>query len=421
MGSMKFVAMLLLLIAATASAGDWPGFRGPDGNGLSTERGLPIQWSAEQVAWAVDLPTAGNSSPIVWGDRIFLTGAMEGGAERVLMCFDRATGKMLWHNSLRFDGQEPTHETNPYCSSTPVTDGARIYIWQGSAGMVAYDFDGRQLWRTDLGLFQHIWGNAASPVLFEDTVILHAGPGPRVLLIALDRATGKTVWQKELADAAGPVGSSGKDWKGSWSTPVIDINPATSQPELILSLPQYVAAFNPRTGQEYWRCTGLSDLVYTSPVVGPDVIIAMSGFMGPSIGLRRPGAEASGDVTESHRLWRAEKNPQRIGTGVLLGDHLYMVNEPGVAECIEAKSGNTVWKERLGAAMWGSPIYADGRIYATDNQGTTHIFAPSTKFEPLANNPLPTPQMTRATPAFSDGQIFIRTYDKLYRIDATSK
>ena len=419
MNKFLFAACSLLLVAAAVSADHWPGFRGPEGNGLSSERGLPVHWSSEQIAWAVDLPMPGNSSPIVWGDRVFLTGAMENGAERVLMCFAREDGKLLWHNSVRFEGQEPTHETNPYCSSTPVTDGQRVYVWQGSAGMLAYDFDGRQLWHTDLGLFEHIWGNASSPVLFEDTVILHAGPGPRVLLVALDRSTGKIVWQKELSEAAGPVGSSAKDWKGSWSTPVIDVNPVTGQPELILSLPQYVAAFNPRTGQEYWRCTGLSDLVYTSPVVGSQVIIAMSGFMGPSIGLRRPGPEGKGDVTDSHRLWRIEKNPQRIGTGVLLGDHLYMVNEPGVAECIEAKTGQTLWKERLGAVTWGSPIYADGKIFVADSRGTTFLLAPSTEFKLLATNPLPGPQTTRATPAFSDGQIFIRTYDKLYRIDGS--
>jgi len=414
-----------------ALAGDWPAFRGPQGNGISTERNIPVGWSAADVAWAVDLPMPGNSSPIVHGERVFLTGAVEGGAERVLMCFDRADGKMLWHNAIRFEGTEATHETNPYCSSTPVTDGKRIFVWHGSAGIAAYDFDGQQLWHVDLGAFEHIWGNAASPVLFEDTVILHAGPGPRVLLMALDKATGSPVWSKELAEATGPAHGKGPgEWKGSWSTPIIDVNPATGQPELVLSLPQYVAGFNPRTGQEYWRCTGLSDLVYTSPVVGKDVIIAMSGFMGPSIGLRRPGPEAKGDVTQTHRLWRVEKNPQRIGTGVLLGDHLFIVNEPGVAECIEAKTGQSLWKERLGATTWGSPVYTQGRLFVADNHGMTHIFAARPdSFHLLGRNPPPEatssqetgPQVTRATVALSDGQIFLRTYEKLYCIGKRSK
>jgi outer membrane protein assembly factor BamB len=414
--SLPLAACCLLYLTVSVLGGDWPAFRGPSGNGISLERGLPVQWSAaEGIAWAVELPMPGNSSPIVVGDRVFLTGAMEKGAERVLLCYDRDNGDLLWHNSLPFKGSEPTHETNPYCAATPASDGQRVFVWHGSAGIVAYDLDGRQLWHRDLGPFTHIWGNASSPVLFEDTVILYAGPGPRCLLMALDKATGNTIWERELSDVAADGGDSVETWNGSWSTPVL--HNLDGRPELILSLPGYVAGYNPRTGQEYWRCGGLTKLVYTSPVVGKDVVVAMSGFMGASMGLRRPGADASGDVTSTHQLWRIERNPQRIGTGILIGEHLYLVNEPGVAECIEARTGRSLWKERLGKVTWGSIIYADTRLYATDSDGTTFVINPSpAKLDLIARNLLESPQVTRATPSFSDGQIFLRTYDKLYCI-----
>ncbi len=411
------IASIVLALNHSLLAGEWPGFRGPTGDGLCFERNLPITWSGtDNVTWSVDLPMPGNSSPIVWGDRIYLTGAVEKGAERVLMCFDRANGTMLWHTSVPFSGRETTHDTNPYCSSTPVTDGQRIFVWQGSAGLVAYDMEGKQLWHRDLGLFEHIWGNASSPVLYEDTVILYAGPGPRSQMLCLSKETGQTVWQKELPE---PPSNDPKQWKGSWSTPILVEKDGRT--ELVLSLPRDVVGFSPRTGQEFWRCGGLTDLVYTSAVVGREAIIAMSGYGGAAIGLRRPGPEAKGDITQTHRLWRIERNPQRIGTGVIIGPHLYMVNEPGVAECLVTATGQTVWKERLGSATWGSVIYADTRLYATDSQGTTFVFNADPKFELLAKNSLGPPQLTRATPAFTDGQIFIRTYQKLYCIGARRK
>jgi outer membrane protein assembly factor BamB len=178
-----------------------------------------------------------------------------------------------------------------------------------------------------------------------------------------------------------------------------------------MSFPHTLLGYDPATGDERWRCGGLGRLVYTSPVVGDGVIVAASGYMGPSMAVRVGGR---GDVTESHRLWRTDRAPQRIGSGVVTGGHLYLVNEPGVAECIEPKTGKTMWKERLGKECWSSPVLADGKLYIVDQAGDGHVFRAATTFERIATNPIG--ERTRASIAVSNGELWIRTYEHLWCI-----
>jgi outer membrane protein assembly factor BamB len=210
----------LVLVGGVALADNWPGWRGPTGDGRTAETELPLNWSAtENVRWKAPLPDVGNSSPVVWKDRVFLTQSQDKGARRAVLCFDRANGRLLWQREVRFDGQEPTHATNPHCSATPATDGQRVVVSHGSAGLFCYDFAGQELWHTDVGKLEHIWGNASSPVLHGDLVFAWCGPGERQFLLALDKRTGKEVWKHDE-----PGGNAGKDqseWRGSWSTPVI--------------------------------------------------------------------------------------------------------------------------------------------------------------------------------------------------------
>lgn len=407
--------LVLVLISGATLAADWPAWRGAAQNGISQDTDLPTTWSkTENITWKAALPGPGNSTPVVFGDRVFLTCASEKGAVRSVLCFDRSSGKELWRRDTRFTGEEPTHDTNPYCSASPATDGKRVFVWHGSAGVGAYTAEGQPLWRRDLGPFRHIWGNASSPVLHNETVILNLGPGPESRLVALKANTGETLWQTDLPDAKG---KSPEEWKGSWSTPVVHYQSADGaiMPILVLSLPGYVAAFDPTSGKEIWRCRGLSDLVYTSPVIGNGVIVAMSGYQGPAIAMRLPALGERGDLTDTHRLWREEKTQQRVGSGVIAGEHFYIVNEPGIALCIELKTGKQVWRERASATIWASAVLSGDRIYATDQSGETVVFrATPQKLDVLHRNELG--EMTRASPAVSAGQIFIRTYKDLYCI-----
>jgi outer membrane protein assembly factor BamB len=190
------VPAVVAAMSGTISAANWPGFRGPTGDGVSLEKKLPLKWSAtENVRWKTPLPEGGNSSPVVWGNRIFLTQAVDKGSRRLVMCFDRADGKVLWQRETRFQDKESTHSDNPYCSATPVTDGTRVIASHGSAGMVCYDFSGKELWRKDVGKLEHIWGNASSPILYGNLCILWCSPGPRQFLLAVDKSNGQTVWE----------------------------------------------------------------------------------------------------------------------------------------------------------------------------------------------------------------------------------
>ncbi len=389
-------------------AGDWPAWRGPTGLGFSSEKGLPLRWSAtENVKWKVPLPGPGNSTPIVWGPRVYLTQATDGGKKRMLRAIDRKDGRVAWETAIEYTEPEPTHDDSPYASASPVTDGERIVVSYGSAGVFAYDLDGKEIWRRDLGKFHHVWGNASSPVLHGDLCFLNCGPGPRTSLMALEKKTGKTVWQVEIP--GGLEGGNSKTWTGSWSTPLVFR--VGDREQVVMSFPHRVLAFDPATGREIWSCAGLGNLVYTSPIAADGVIVAMSGFMGPPLAVRAGGA---GDVTVTRRLWREEQAQQRIGSGIISEGHIYIVNDTGIAQCLNLLSGKEVWRERLGASAWGSLVHADGKLYIVDQEGETHVFRPATKFERLAANPLG--ERTRASIAVSAGEIFIRTYKHLWCI-----
>jgi outer membrane protein assembly factor BamB len=417
---------LLLVCASLAPADNWPAWRGPRGDGHSADTGLPLTWSAtENVRWKVPLPDEGNSTPVVWGDRVFLTQASDktawppkppsGGpaaaAKRSLLCFARATGKLVWQRDTLYPAPEMTHSTNPFCSASPVTDGERVIASHGSAGLVCYDLDGKELWRHDVGKLEHIWGNASSPVLYRNLAILWCGPGPRQFLLAVDKTNGQTVWKHDE-----PGGSSGKDgkWIGSWATPLVAR--VDGHDELILGLPGKVKAFDPATGTELWSCAGLGNLVYTSPVSSADgIVVAMSGFHGPALAVRAGG---KGDVTQTHRLWHhPQKNDQRIGSPVIVGDHAYILNESGMAQCFELRTGKDVWdKQRVGGKSWSAMVAADGRLYVGSHAGDVFVLAASPKFDLMATNRLGPQEKMLASVAVADGELFLRTYRHLWCI-----
>ncbi len=414
---MKCCTMLfavILLSTTMALAGDWPAWRGPTGDGVSTETGLPVEWSREKnVRWRVPLPDRGNSTPIVLGDRVFITQAIEKEGWRGVMCFNRADGKLLWKTGVTYTEKEPTHSTNPYCSASPATDGERVLASYGSAGLYCYDLDGRELWHRDFGPQLHVWGNAASPVVVGDLCILNVGPGERTFLIAVDKKTGKTAWRHD--EYGGEFGTSNKDWTGSWTTPIVI--QAAGRDELVMSFPKRVCAFDPKTGKELWTCGGLGPLVYTSPLLSDGIIVAMSGFHGASLAVKAGG---SGDVTETNRLWHnPPPNKQRIGSGVISDGHIYILDDPGIAECIELETGKVVWEKRLEGptksyTSWSSMVLSEGKLFAVNHAGDTFVVRASPEFELLSTNSLG--ERTLASHAVSNGDIFVRTYQSLWCI-----
>ena len=404
----------LLLLSAYVGADNWPAWRGPNGNGVSAERDLPLTWGPEQnVRWKVPLPEACNSTPIIWGEHIFFTQGLDGGKRRALIALQRDDGKNRWQQELACDAVETSHKQNPPCSASPVTDGTAVYAYFASAGVAAYDFAGKKLWHRDLGPIQSRWGNGSSPVLYKDLLIVFHGPGePATFLIALDKRTGKTIWKQDETAINSPV-------FGSWSTPIVIR--VGDRDELIMPLPGervggdgLFKAYDPSTGKELWTCKGLGNEIYAMPTVSPgnDLIVGISGHNGPLLAVR-PGG--TGDVTASHRVWRmAGKNPQRVGSGVFHGGRLFISDAPGFVECIDPKTGEPHWKERLDGNLWGSMLLADNRLYVTNLEGETFVLAAGPKYRLLARNALREP--IYAAPAVSNGEIFLRTHKHLYCI-----
>ncbi len=398
--------LTILTNAVTAVADNWPEWRGPTGLGICSEKNVPTVWGTNvNVRWKMLLPEPGNSTPIIWRDKLFLTQAVED--RRTLMCFNRASGKLLWQSGIVAAEKEPTHETNPYCSGSPSTDGQRVIASFGSAGLYCYNLDGKELWHRDLGKQRHMWGISASPVIHGDLCILNFGPGDRTFLIALNKTTGETMWQHDE-----PGGKSDK-YIGSWATPLV-INPGHD--ELIVPYPERVAAFDPKTGRELWTCRGLNPLAYASPLYADGIVVAMGGFNGSALAVKAGG---SGDVTETNRLWQIPKTKQRIGSGVISEGYIYILNDPGVAECFELRTGKLVWEERLKgpgakADNWSSLVLAENNLYAVNQSGDGFVFRASPKFQVVSTNSLG--ELTRASIAISKGNIFIRTYKNLWCI-----
>lgn len=408
---------MIFLLGFFLLAANWPAWRGADGQGVVTEQSVPTRWSrTENVRWRVELPEPGNSTPVVWENRVFVTQALKQQNRRTLMCFDRESGKLLWQSGVTYSDPEPTHPTNPYASASPVTDGKVVIAWFGSAGLLAYDMNGRQLWRRDLGRQRHTWGYGSSPVLYRERVFLNFGPGERAFLVAVDKNTGRTLWQ---VDAPAGEGTKFANWTaadmyGSWSTPIVIR--AGGRDELIVSWPHRIAAFDPATGESLWTCEGLGDLVYPSPLYADGIVVAMGGFGGPSLAVKAGG---SGDVTQTHRLWRLPKSRQMIGSGVIRGGRIYVVDNGGIAECLELSSGKVLWSSRLQGAgavggVWSSPVLHGDRIYVMNKSADVFIFKAGPEFELVGVNSLG--EETNSSVVISDGDIFLRTHAALWRI-----
>lgn len=409
--------IVVLLLPAALFAADWPAWRGPDGIGVSTEENLPTKWSTtENVRWRVDLPEAGNSTPIVSGGRVFVTQAV--GDRRTLMCFDRADGRLLWTDGVSTKEKEPTHGTNPYCSPSPVTDGQRVIASFASDGLYCYDVDGKQLWkRDDLGQQIHIWGAGVSPVIYGDLCLLNFGPGATTYLLAVNKQTGETVWKQDEDTGYGGKGGEakgGNTYIGSWTTPVI--MRVEGKDQVLVSWPKRLAAYDPMTGKELWHCLGLNPLCYTSPIYSQGIVVAMGGFGGMSIAVRAGG---EGDVTDSRRLWHHPRTKQRIGSGVIKDGLIFVHNDPGVAECFELESGKLVWEERLAGpgrsgTNWSSIMLAGDNCYTITQGGDCFVFKASPKFELVSTNSLGERSNSSIVP--SNGDLFIRTHKSLWCI-----
>lgn len=415
------LTVLSVAFALNACATNWPNWRGPNGDGSSPETDLPMKWSeTENIRWRVDLPDHGNSTPIVWGDKIIVTQAIEQDHFRSTMAFDLKTGKQLWQSGTIYDQEESTHDDNPYCAASPVTDGKTIVSTYGSAGVFAYDLDGNELWQRDLGPQVHIWGNASSPVIHGDTVYLYHGPGVHSALYALSLKNGGTRWKIDLPEPTPTerfdgFAGSGPGVVGSFSTPVIAT--FNGKEQLVISLPEQLRAFDLSDGKELWHCDGLNPLIYTSPVLYGDKILTYGGFSGAGMLVQPKG---SGDITKTARLWhepRAKKG--RLGTGVIKDGLYFHINMDGIAECIDVATNEQVWLERLPAMgakgdSWSSALLVGDLVYLVNQAGEVHVLRASREYEVVASNAVR--EKTNSTLIVAGNALILRTHEGLWCI-----
>jgi len=398
--ALPVVALSCVALSSEAMR-QWPAFRGPTGQGHARQADLPLEWNKEgrNIVWRVKVPGKGNSSPVVWGDRIFLTSADDNGQERAVLCFSRVDGKLLWTAKAPPTPPEPgVRDKNGYASATPVTDGERIISFLGSCGILCHDFQGQLLWRYELPDVRTMHGTASSPVLYKGLVILLQDQDQgQTVFLALDRKTGQKVWQ-------------GKRGKGTtWSTPVIV--QVGNRDELLIAGQKTVKGYDPNTGNELWTLSGPTHEVIPMIVVGKDLIYSASGRNGPTIALR-PGGE--GDITQTGLVWRSPRSGPHVPTPILVGDLLYMFNDMGIATCLEADTGSLIWQERIDDCFCASPLAAGDRIYVPGESGVTYVVKAGRRLEVLARNDMGEPIL--ASLAAVDSQLVLRTASELVLI-----
>jgi outer membrane protein assembly factor BamB len=408
-------SITLVLIASNSSlAENWPGFRGPTRQGISHEADVPIEWSADSnVVWKTEVPGEGWSSPIVFDDRVFVTTATDEGASFRLVCLDRLAGTVLWNKEVL--RQKPGHKQrlNSYASSTPVTDGQRVYVLASDGSLAAVSMEGTIAWVNRDSEFYSEHGLAVSPILYRDLLIValdgsSSGPDEKLgwqkpwdqaVILALDKNTGKVRWK-------GRRGAS----RIAHVTP--QILSENGKDQLVSSAGDVVQGFDLKTGQRIWTVSSPGEGVVPSVVIGEGLIFTTSGFGEPAIRATRTGGK--GDVTGTHIVWESADDVPKIPSMLYTKPFLFLITESGVAKCLKAATGEVMWRERLGERHSASPIWADGRIYFLSEKGKTTVVHVGPEFKVIARNELG--EKCCASPAVSQKQIFIRSERNIYCI-----
>lgn len=406
-----FAGLLLALLSfpCSARAENWAAWRGPRADGTCLEKSVPKQWDVANATWKTAVPGIGHASPIVWGDRIFTVTAFPEKLDRMLLCFDRVTGKILWQQIVAHGPLEKINKQNSYASGTPATDGKRVYVnFRVGKNIVvaAHDpVDGRQLWLVEPGTHTGEWGFSNEPVLFDDKVIVDGDSKGDSFLIALSRADGQTLWRVDRTN------------RGiSYSAPFI--RELAGRMQLIQCGDRCVTSFDPQTGRPLWTVDGPSQEFVGTPVYSEKAGLIFVSSSWPKRHLLAIRPDGSGNVTETHVVWRDDKGAPYVPSMIVAGDFLLGVNNSGIAYCYQAATGEVHWRERLGMHH-ASPVLIDGLVYLINDDGQVNVIKPGTTFQRVARYEMGEP--CYASPAISDGQVFLRGFEHLFCIGSPAK
>lgn len=379
----------------------WPAWRGPRGDGSSLDQEVPLQWKVEKdTVWKVRIPGKGHSSPVVWKDHIFVVTAVE--EQRQLLCLDRATGETKWARTVLAAPLEGTHRRNSHASSTPATDGERIYVSfldRDRMFVAAYDFTGEKLWEARPGGFSSIHGYCSSPVLWNDKVIVNGDHDGEAYLVALDKATGTESWKTMRPNKV-----------RSYCTPIIRTIDGRNQ--LILSGSKSVASFDPDTGEQHWVIDGPTEQFVASLVYNGELLFMTCGF--PQRHMLAIDPTGFGNVTDTHVVWRTRKDPSYVPSPVAIGDYFVVVSDSGRASCLRAKDGELAWNERIGREHGASAVTVQGHVCFVSESGTMTVIKPGEALAIVATNELG--EEMHASPVITRGQWLLRGLEHLYCI-----
>lgn len=400
------IAFILWIVTGVfARAEEWPQWRGPRLDGTSLESNIPTHWSAaENIKWKAAIPGKGHSSPIVWGDRVFVTTCLEDQQDRMLICVDRETGKLLWHKEMLKSVLEHKNKLNSYASATPATDGKHVWVafFQiPKIELACYDMDGNEVWRKSPCEFFSVHGFCSSPILYKDLVILNCDQdSPAACIVAYDKDTGQEKWRAERPNRT-----------RSYCTPII--RELAGKQQLVLSGSKCVASYDPDTGRQLWIMDGPTEQFVASPVVTDGIVLITGGF--PTYHLVAINPDGTGDISSSKVLWHEHGSvASYVPSPIAAGDWFFVVSDGGVASCWEAKTGTMLWKRHLGQHHSASAVSARGNLYFPADNGDTFVVKAAPKFELVSQNPLG--EEVRASPAISHGEIFIRGLQHLFCI-----
>jgi outer membrane protein assembly factor BamB len=410
---MRRTLLLAAMLAAPVAlaADNWPAFRGPRGDGITDATGLPVTWSEkENVRWKTPIHGKAWSSPVVWGNQVWVTTATPDGKDLSAVAVDRTSGQVL-HDVKVFEIEKPAFciATNSYASSTPCIEEGLVYVHYGSAGTACLDTaTGKTLWsRQDLPC-NHWRGPASSPILYRDLLLVHFDGYDLQYVVALDKKTGKTVWKTARSFEYGKLDG---DMKKAYGTPeVLDVG---GKPLLVSPAAFGTIALDPRTGEEIWKVRHGGMNVAAPPLYGNGLLYLCTGDAPTVLLAVRPGGK--GDVTDTHIDWKTKRGVPSRSSPLLAGDRLYMVSNDGIVSCLSAKTGEEMWKERLGGKFWAPPLYAGGRIYFFSEDGVTTVADVSQGWKLLGTNRLDDGFM--ASPAVAGHSLILRTRSHLYCIE----
>ncbi len=392
------------ILAFAARAENWPEWRGPRLDGTSVERGIPTRWSAtENIAWRTELPGSGHASPIVWGDRVFIVSANEETGERMLLCLNRKDGAIAWQKTVIKAPAERIHRLNSLASSTPATDGERVFstFLEGDKVVVAaHDFSGKELWLKRPGVFSSVHGFCSSPVLYKDKVIINCDHDGDGYIVALASTDGRELWRIDRPNKT-----------RSYCVPLI--RELAGRMQMVLSGSKCVASYDPDTGKELWIMDGPTEQFVASLVWNEraNLLFLTAGYPEHHLLAIRP--DGSGNVTDTHIAWRTKKGAAYVPSPISEGDYFLVVSDSGAAQCLDAKTGALAWQQRTGE-QHASLVSAEGLVYFLNDNGETNVVKPGPQWELVAKNDLG--ERTFASPAISDGQIFIRGEKSLFCI-----